>query len=57
MFLLFAGDIYYPGGGWKDYRGTYDTLEAALDAYSKTECEWYEIVDLSGKVPCVVKEG
>lgn len=28
-FHLFAGYDYYPGGGLNDYRGSFETLEAA----------------------------
>jgi hypothetical protein len=28
-FLVFAGDMYYPDGGWNDFRGAYDTLKEA----------------------------
>ena len=28
-YLLFAGDTYYPGGGWSDYKGSFDTIEEA----------------------------
>lgn len=31
-YLLFAWDHYYPGGPLSDYRGRFDSLEAALDA-------------------------
>lgn len=27
--LLFAGDGYYPAGGWDDYVGTFDTIDDA----------------------------
>lgn len=27
--LLFAGENYYPSGGWDDYRGSFDTIEDA----------------------------
>ena len=33
MFALFAGDRYYPGGGWNDYVGTYPSLDDAYAAY------------------------
>ena len=35
MFALFAGDRYYPGGGWNDFVGTFDSIEAAHDRYVK----------------------
>jgi len=50
MFALFAGENYYPAGGWQDLVGVFPTLEEAqaalqgLDEYSR---EWYQIVDLA----------
>lgn len=29
-YWLFAGDTYYPRGGWEDYQGTYDSLAEAM---------------------------
>jgi hypothetical protein len=26
-YLLFAGDAYYPGGGWEDFKGRFATAE------------------------------
>lgn len=28
-FLLFRWDQYYPGGGWSDFAGDFDSLEEA----------------------------
>ncbi len=42
MFLLFAGDTYYPSGGWEDYRGSFATLESAVDAAKGWD--WYHVV-------------
>lgn len=28
-YLVFAYDNYYPGGGWYDFKGAYDTFESA----------------------------
>jgi hypothetical protein len=28
-YLLFAGDYYYPAGGWKDFYGAFESLEEA----------------------------
>lgn len=48
MFLLFAGETYYPLGGWEDYRGVYGSLDLARDAASKLEgYDWWHIVDAS----------
>lgn len=39
-YLLFAGDKYYPEGGWKDYRGAFGTLEDAEAAAFAGAPEW-----------------
>lgn len=44
-YLVFAGDVYYPGGGWSDFKGSFDELEEALVFISGLECEWWDIVD------------
>lgn len=49
-FLLFAGETYYPLGGWEDLRGDFDSIEDARDKLSGHD-DWYQIVDRhSGKV-------
>lgn len=59
MFVLFAGRIYYPYGGWDDMIGIFDTFESAQERHQKgywfdgqTEADarpyqWAHIVDLS----------
>ena len=57
MFALFAGDTYYPSGGWKDLVGVFSTVEAAKATVAKNHdqlvdmCgsgyDWYHIVDLT----------
>lgn len=55
-YLLFAGDNYYPLGGWCDFRGSFETPEQAKEAllpgdHTYTGMGWAHIVDLeSGKV-------
>jgi hypothetical protein len=60
-FLLFAGELYYPCGGWRDFIDSFDTLaeaEAKADKLLKIPpgnpnddaedyIDWYEIVDTS----------
>jgi hypothetical protein len=63
-FLLFAGDTYYPGGGWQDFKKSFDTvLEAVKAAAGNTKdtdlkdnfWDWWQVVDLqTGKM---VEEG
>jgi hypothetical protein len=48
-FLLFAGDVYYPSGGWDDFQGSFDTVDEAK-AYLKAQNhnhDWWQIVNLS----------
>lgn len=45
QFAVFAGEHYYPYGGWVDFRGTYATLEDAV-AVGK-QLQWHHVVDLS----------
>lgn len=48
-FLLFYGDVYYPNGGWDDFRGSFATLEKAQQAWEKRQDYmtgvWHHIVD------------
>lgn len=30
-YLLFASDVYEPSGGWRDFIGDYDNLDAAKE--------------------------
>lgn len=40
MYLLFAGNDYYPNGGWEDFGGSYETQEAA----EAVADEWRSVV-------------
>lgn len=53
MYLVFAGDSYYPRGGWKDYKGKAETLEGALLLALEHTCDWWQVVH-HGEI---VKEG
>jgi hypothetical protein len=51
-FLLFVGSNYYPKGGWNDYRGWFDSIDAAV-AEVPTDRRlyepgggWYHVVDI-----------
>jgi len=66
MFALFAGDTYYPTGGWDDLVGVYETLREAevaanygwkdrYDTDAVQPYDWYHIVDLDTRK--VVSEG
>lgn len=48
-YLLFAGEVYYPGGGWIDFKGSFDSVKDCINALSRikkeSDYDWYEIVD------------
>ena len=44
MYLLFAGDQYYPAGGWNDFIDEFPTEAEALARAANTECNWWHIV-------------
>lgn len=56
-YLLFAGDRFYPYGGWKDFISSYDTIDeakAALDdpltrhsygGYPLGTYDWWHVID------------
>lgn len=43
-YLLFAGWVYYPGGGWEDFIGSFDTVEEAKAAIEGSK-DWAHIID------------
>jgi hypothetical protein len=47
-FVLFAGDDYYPSGGWDDFVASYETFGDALRQAANIERDWWQIVDLEG---------
>lgn len=58
-YLLFAGENYYPGGGWDDYVTDADTVEELRDLLkrmgdsddSSHDWDWWQIIDIEeGKV-------
>lgn len=54
QYLFFAGRDYYPNGGWGDFKGAADTLEAAYETLLNTgDIDWWEIVH-KGEI---IKEG
>ncbi len=44
-YMLFAGDNYYPAGGFLDFKGFYSSIEDARHAATFLgEYDWYHIV-------------
>lgn len=44
-YLLFAGEYYYPSGGFNDYVGSFESISDALSNVMSHH-DWYHIVDL-----------
>lgn len=46
-FLVFAGDVNCPQGGWHDFKGSFDSVEDARAAVVPFSGDgfWYEIID------------
>jgi hypothetical protein len=49
-YCVFAGNDYYPAGGWHDFRLSRDTLEQAVAAaeelMEELQLSWWQIFDL-----------
>jgi len=53
-YLLFAGDNYYPCGGWEDFIEDFDDLQKARDRGAAEEVadglgRWWHVVDSETK--------
>ena len=56
-FLVFAGDNYYPRGGWDDFHSDHETREAAVAIADQllvdypllraAKLDWSQVVDAS----------
>lgn len=53
-YILFAGNTYYPNGGWKDFRGLFDTVDLAIKAVNdynenkhnlEDDWDWWHVVN------------
>jgi hypothetical protein len=50
-YLLFAGDTYYPSGGWSDFRSSHSLMLDAVQAAARLPCDWHHVVDsITGEV-------
>lgn len=54
-YLVFAGNDYYPSGGWKDLKGDAHSKDAALLMVANLSCDWWQIVDTETRA--VIHEG
>lgn len=53
MYLVFVWDNYYPSGGWRDFKGTFYSLEDAFQCVLSESGDWYQIVENNE----VIREG
>lgn len=47
-YYLFAGMTYYPGQGWEDFRGSFETIEDAVQETVSLNFgmySWFQVVD------------
>ncbi len=44
-FLAFSFASYYPGGGRRDQRGDFDTLDEAVTFFQSNSDDWMEVLD------------
>jgi hypothetical protein len=50
-FLLFFGEIYYPDGGWQDFKGSFDACDIAMQFFhtkigeERPQYYWTQIID------------
>jgi hypothetical protein len=51
MYALFAFRRYYPGGGWNDFKGSFQTKEEAIDRGNifliNESFEFFQVIDLT----------
>jgi hypothetical protein len=48
-FIVFAGEGCYPGGGWHDYQGSFDTQKEAISHLATIDLDWGMWVDIQDK--------
>lgn len=61
MYLVFAGQNYYPNGGFEDFAGRFLSLEDARSFVNSEEqrllCDWWQIVEVIGDSLELVESG
>lgn len=58
IYLLFAGDNYYPKGGAEDLIGKFDSIEKAISAHDANKYDWANILCVeTGKIFIYFGEG
>jgi len=54
IYFLFAGDYYYPDGGMRDLRGTFDSIDAAMARAARFN--WWHIATIVDGQLTIIKE-
>lgn len=49
-FILFAGSEYYPGGGWNDFRGFFDSTEEINQYLAGKSFDWWHWYDTKKEI-------
>jgi len=44
-YLVFAGNEFYPNGGWLDFKHTFTSLDDAMTYLTIKHFDWYQVVD------------
>ena len=44
-YMLFAGQEFYPSGGWSDFIDSFDSIDEARDCSRSGPFDWYHIID------------
>jgi hypothetical protein len=52
QFMVFAGDNYYPCGGFDDFGGDFDLLSEAIAKAASYKKDWWHIVDTHALTIC-----
>ncbi len=54
-FLLFTGDDFYPLGGWKDFKGDFNTESEAIHHLIdfSNSYDWWHIIDTQDEMKII----
>lgn len=55
IILLFTGRSHYPGGGYRDFKGQFNSVEEAEKNLTKSD-DWADIVELKNNEMIPVKK-
>lgn len=58
MYIVFAGQNYYPGGGMNDYKAVFESLEDALEATANaSSIDWWQIAEVVENDLVLIRSG